>query len=224
MRLFPNHARAKQFTPCKNRAERAETFPRKQATTGKTWDRKAINSGESAQELFPNVQKLSVLCRNCVSGQKPMLKNQTSGVSSRLYAETPDRCCRASILAQIATRSTHSRNRHVFRVALRSIHSSLLLVLAVVGVPVVVLRWLLPRFRPPLLPLLSAAVSLLLSQHSPRTPGTRLRGDALSLGSSPCYTSTLFSELSEFDSDFFLISVVVFALLAWLSLCICEGF
>ena len=84
----------------------------------------------------------------------------------------------ASILARIATRSIHSRNRHVFCVALRSMHSGLLFVLAVVGVPVVVLRWLLPRFQPPLLPLLSAAVSLLSPQRSPRTPDARQRDDA----------------------------------------------
>jgi len=79
---------------CKNCAECAETFLLKQATTGETWDRKGINSRESVQELFPNVQKFSALCRNCVFGQKPMLKTQTSGGSSRLCAETPDRCYR----------------------------------------------------------------------------------------------------------------------------------
>jgi len=79
---------------CKNCAECARTFLLKQATTGKTWDRKGINSGESVQEFFPNVQKLSALCRNCVSGQKPMLKNQTSGVSWWLCAGTLNRRCR----------------------------------------------------------------------------------------------------------------------------------
>jgi len=57
---------------------------------------------------------------------------------------------------------------HVFCVALRSMHSGLLFVPAVVGVSVAVLRWLLPRFQLPLLPLLSAVVSLLLSQRSLR--------------------------------------------------------
>ena len=101
----------------------------------------------------------------------------------------------ASILAWIATRSIHSRNRHVFCVALRSMHSGLLFVLAVVGVPVVVLRWLLPRFRSPLLPLLSAAVFSLSSQRSPRTLGVRLRGGELSLGSSLRYTLVFSSGL-----------------------------